>query len=189
LLAPLNGSDQIAPAIGGFYFWASGRSVTLPASRYNYSSDWTPLLVRLSLTGMAARLAAPTPASNRPRSVPSPPGRTRSPSASSATPQDRPLSCRMSGTRELPYHRHDPHAGEDRLLVHIKTGNPLMHHIHRSFLHTCAAGVGTSHRRILVTGLRGQRCRTLGVQWGVRATRVQLRTKEKPTSVPAASNI
>jgi hypothetical protein len=59
LLAPLNGSDRIAPAIGGFYFWASGRSVTLPASRYNYSSDWTPLLVRLSLTGMAASLAAP----------------------------------------------------------------------------------------------------------------------------------
>jgi hypothetical protein len=106
--------------------------------------------VRLSFTGMAASLAAPTPASNRPRSVPSPPGYTRSPSASSATPQDRPLSCRMSGTRELPYHRHDPYAGEDRLLVHIKTGNPLMHHIHRSFLHTCAAGVGTSHRRILV---------------------------------------
>jgi hypothetical protein len=42
-----------------FYFWASGRSVTLPASRYDYSSDWTPLLVRLSLTGMAASLAAP----------------------------------------------------------------------------------------------------------------------------------
>ena len=59
LLAPLNGSDRIAPAIGGFYFWASGRSVTLPASRYDYSSDWTPLLVRLSLTGMAASLAAP----------------------------------------------------------------------------------------------------------------------------------
>jgi hypothetical protein len=47
------------PAVGGFYFWASGRLVTLPASRYNYSSDWTPLLVRLSLTGMAASLAAP----------------------------------------------------------------------------------------------------------------------------------
>jgi hypothetical protein len=58
-MPPLNGSDRIAPAIGGFYFWASGRSVTLPASRYNYSSDWTPLLVRLSLTGMAASLAAP----------------------------------------------------------------------------------------------------------------------------------
>jgi hypothetical protein len=56
---PPDGSDRIAPAIEGFYFWASGRSVTLPASRYNYSSDWTPLLVRLSLTGMAASLAAP----------------------------------------------------------------------------------------------------------------------------------
>jgi hypothetical protein len=48
LLAPLNGSDRIAPAIGGFYFWASGRSVTLPASRYNYSSDWTYMRIRLS---------------------------------------------------------------------------------------------------------------------------------------------
>ena len=47
------------PAVGDFYFWASGRSVTLPASRYNYSSDWTPLLVGLSPTGMAASLAAP----------------------------------------------------------------------------------------------------------------------------------
>ena len=46
------------PAVGDFYFWASGRSVTLPASRYNYSSDWTPLLVGLSPTGMAASLAA-----------------------------------------------------------------------------------------------------------------------------------
>src|SRR5215470_11736597 len=66
LLAPLNGSDRITPTIGGFYFWASGRSVTLPASGYNYSSDWTPLLVRLSFTGMAASLAAPTLASRLP---------------------------------------------------------------------------------------------------------------------------
>jgi hypothetical protein len=66
LLAPLNGSDRITPTIGGFYFWASGRSITLPASRYNYSSDWTPLLVRLSPTGMAASLAAPTLASRLP---------------------------------------------------------------------------------------------------------------------------
>jgi hypothetical protein len=39
--SPLYGSDRIAPAIGGFYFWALGRSVTLPASRYNNSSHWT----------------------------------------------------------------------------------------------------------------------------------------------------
>jgi hypothetical protein len=58
------------PAIGGFYFWASGRSVTLPASRYNYSSDWTPLLVRLSLTGMAASLAAPDRVFAQPRAGP-----------------------------------------------------------------------------------------------------------------------
>jgi hypothetical protein len=56
LLVPLNGSDRIAPAIEGFYFWASGRSVTLPASRYNYISDWTPLLVRLSLTTTSAHV-------------------------------------------------------------------------------------------------------------------------------------
>ena len=59
LLAPLNGSDRIAPAIGGFYFWASSRSVTLPASRYNYSIDWTPLLAGLAPAGTAASFAAP----------------------------------------------------------------------------------------------------------------------------------
>src|SRR5262252_7452593 len=60
-LAGAESHPRVARAtIGGFYFWASGRSVALPASRYNYSSDWTPLLVRLSLAGMAASLAAPT---------------------------------------------------------------------------------------------------------------------------------
>ena len=59
LLAPLNGPDRIAPAIGDFYFWASSRSVTLPAPRYDYNSDWTPLLAGLAPTGMAASLAAP----------------------------------------------------------------------------------------------------------------------------------
>ena len=59
LLAPLNGSDRIAPAIGGFYIRASGRSVALPASGYDYNSDWTPLLTGLSPAGMAASLAAP----------------------------------------------------------------------------------------------------------------------------------
>jgi len=60
LLAPLNGSDRITPAIGDFYFWASSGSVTLPASRYNYSSDWTPLLAGLTPAGTAASFAAPT---------------------------------------------------------------------------------------------------------------------------------
>jgi hypothetical protein len=60
LLAPLNGSDRITPAIGDFYFWASSRSVTLPTSRYNYSSDWTPLLAGLAPAGTAASFAAPT---------------------------------------------------------------------------------------------------------------------------------
>jgi len=59
LFAPLNGSDRIAPAIGDFYIWASGRSVALPTSRDNYNSDWTPLLAGLSPAGMAASLAAP----------------------------------------------------------------------------------------------------------------------------------
>ena len=57
-LPPLNGSDRITPTIGDFYFWASNGSVTLPASRYDYNSDWTPLLAGLSPAGMAASLAA-----------------------------------------------------------------------------------------------------------------------------------
>ena len=44
LLAPLYGSDQITPAIGDFYIWASGGSVTLLAARYDYNSDWTPCM-------------------------------------------------------------------------------------------------------------------------------------------------
>src|SRR5262245_60679447 len=63
LLAPLNGSDRIAPAIGDFYIWASGGSVTLPAARYDYNSDWTPLLAGLSPAGIAASLAALAPTS------------------------------------------------------------------------------------------------------------------------------
>src|SRR5215470_12579054 len=66
LLAPLNGSDRITPAIGDFYFWASSRLVSLPASRYNYSSDWTPLLAGLAPAGTAASFAAPTLATGPP---------------------------------------------------------------------------------------------------------------------------
>jgi hypothetical protein len=58
LLASLNGSDRISPAIGGFYVRASGGSVTLPAAGYDYNSVWTPLLAGLSPAGMAASLAA-----------------------------------------------------------------------------------------------------------------------------------
>src|SRR5215813_2758258 len=65
LLAPLNGSDQTTPAIGDFYFWASNGSVTLPASRYDYNSDWTPLLAGLPPAGTAASFAAPTLATKR----------------------------------------------------------------------------------------------------------------------------
>ena len=50
------------PAVGDFYFRASNGSVALPVAGYDYNSDWTPLLVRLSLTGMAASFAAPDPA-------------------------------------------------------------------------------------------------------------------------------
>jgi hypothetical protein len=60
LLAPLYGSDRITPAIGDFYVWASSGSVTLPTARYDYNSDWTPLLAGLSPAGMAASFAAPT---------------------------------------------------------------------------------------------------------------------------------
>jgi len=63
LLASLNGSDQISPAIGGFYVRASGGSVTLPAAGYDYNSDWTPLLAGLSPARMTTSLAAPTPSS------------------------------------------------------------------------------------------------------------------------------
>src|SRR4051812_21582039 len=61
LLAPLDGSDQVSPATGGFYIQASGGSVALPAAGYDYNSDWTPLLAGLSPAGMAASLAAPDP--------------------------------------------------------------------------------------------------------------------------------
>src|SRR5262249_54250065 len=65
LLAPLNGSDQTTPAIGDFYFRASNGSVTLPASRYDYNSDWTPLLAGLPPAGTAASFAAPASATER----------------------------------------------------------------------------------------------------------------------------
>src|SRR3954467_11873137 len=61
LLAPLDGSDRVSPATGGFYIQASGGSVALPAAGYDYNSDWTPLLAGLSPAGMAASLAAPGP--------------------------------------------------------------------------------------------------------------------------------
>src|SRR4051794_9167409 len=61
LLAPLDGSDQVSPATGGFYIQASGGSVALPAAGYDYNSNWTPLLAGLSPAGMAASLAAPDP--------------------------------------------------------------------------------------------------------------------------------
>jgi hypothetical protein len=60
LLAPLYGSDQFL-AVGGFYFQASGVSVTLPAAGYDYNSDWTLLLAGLPPAGMTASLAARSP--------------------------------------------------------------------------------------------------------------------------------
>src|SRR3954464_12273983 len=66
LLAPLDGSDQVSPATGGFYIQASNGSVALPAAGYDYNSDWTPLLAGLSPAGMAASLAAPAPPGSGP---------------------------------------------------------------------------------------------------------------------------
>src|SRR3954466_10593709 len=37
LLAPLDGSDQVSPATGGFYIQASGGSVALPTAGYDYN--------------------------------------------------------------------------------------------------------------------------------------------------------
>src|SRR3954465_4198970 len=66
LLAPLDGSDQVSPATGGFYIQASDGSVALPVAGYDYNSNWTPLLAGLSPAGMAASLAAPDPTSSYP---------------------------------------------------------------------------------------------------------------------------
>ena len=66
LLAPLSGSDRVAPAIGDFYVWASSGSIALPAARYDYSIDWTPLLEGLAPSGMAASFAALEIRSQRP---------------------------------------------------------------------------------------------------------------------------
>src|SRR3954452_12520238 len=38
LLAPLDGSDRVSPATGGFYIQASGGLVALPAAGYDYNS-------------------------------------------------------------------------------------------------------------------------------------------------------
>src|SRR4030095_14636449 len=61
LLAPLDGSDWVSSATGGFYIQASDGSVALPAAGYDYNSYWTPLLAGLSPAGMAASLAAREP--------------------------------------------------------------------------------------------------------------------------------
>src|SRR5215467_6317674 len=52
-------TDQTGlPANGAFYIQAFDGSVALPAVGYDYSIDWTPMLVGLSPTRMAASLAA-----------------------------------------------------------------------------------------------------------------------------------
>jgi hypothetical protein len=61
LLALLYGSDQLTPAIEGFYIQHLGTSVTLPTAGYDYKSDWTPLLTGHAPARMATSLAAPTP--------------------------------------------------------------------------------------------------------------------------------
>src|SRR5215475_13273476 len=47
------------PANGAFYIQAFNGSVTLPVAGYDYNIDWTPMLVGLAPTRMAASLAAP----------------------------------------------------------------------------------------------------------------------------------
>ena len=37
----------------------------------------------------------------------------------------------------------DPHTADNRRLVHIKTGNPFVHRLHRFLLHRCTASVGS----------------------------------------------
>src|SRR6202023_2329196 len=60
LLAPC--TDQTdRSAFESFYFQASNGSVALPVARYDYISDWTPLLAGLSPARMAGSLAAPDP--------------------------------------------------------------------------------------------------------------------------------
>src|SRR3954465_14601486 len=58
---PLDGSDRVSPATGGFYIQASYGSVSLTVAGYDYNSNWAPLLAGLSPAGMAASLAAPDP--------------------------------------------------------------------------------------------------------------------------------
>jgi hypothetical protein len=52
-------TDQTGlPANGAFYIQAFNGSVALPTVGYDYNIDWTPMLVGLSPTRMAASLAA-----------------------------------------------------------------------------------------------------------------------------------
>src|ERR1700740_2971547 len=67
------------PANGAFYIQAFNRSVALPAVGYDYSIDWTPMLVGLSPTRRAA-----SPAPHPP--LPPPPSRLFTPSYGSEKP-------------------------------------------------------------------------------------------------------
>src|SRR2546423_15393674 len=55
---PFYGSDWRNQPKEGFYVQAFNGSVSLSVAGYNYNSDWTPLLVGLSPTRMAASFAA-----------------------------------------------------------------------------------------------------------------------------------
>jgi hypothetical protein len=86
---------------------------------------------------------------------------------------------------------HYPYAGDDRLLVHIETGNALMHHVHclpLSHLRCRRGDLSWMNSRKRAPGAAVP---PLGFSGGVRGTRVKLvnglfRTKGKPTSVPTA---
>ena len=132
LLAPLNGSDRITPAIGDFYFWASSGSVPLPASRYNYSIDWTPLLAGLAPAGTAASAAPPIATRAGLRLLPaitaSP---SRGPRRASArrTPLATPHGAKKSLWRLFYFQKHGTGTDLSHLGAEIsRQGSQLPHH-------------------------------------------------------------
>src|SRR3954454_18692861 len=71
LLAPLDGSDRVSPATGGFYIQASDGSVTLPVAGYDYNStgllcwrdfhpqEWQLASLHQNLSGVLSSHASP----------------------------------------------------------------------------------------------------------------------------------
>src|SRR5262249_35549038 len=87
---------------------------------------------------------------------------------------------------------HEPHTGDNRRLMHIKTGNSLMHHVHRRSSHASAAGMGTSPMNSSERAPRAGDAVPLAPVGVIEVPRVKLtnglfRTKEQPTSAPTAT--